>query len=88
MATFNFNTDEKKTIWYRKYFTIEAETLEEAKAKAIKIEQEGEWIEGADWEQLTDTCEELSVYENGGMPTVELFYNDDDCIWNNSINEN
>lgn len=87
MAQFDFHTDEKKTIWYRKYFTIEAETIEEAKAKAIEKHRKGDWIEGEEYEQLTDTCEQLSVADNDGWPTEEL-YLDDDILWDNSDRDN
>lgn len=86
MAQFDFHVDEKKTIWYRKYFTIEADTEDEAKAKAVDIHKDGEWIDNADYEQLTDTCENLSVLDNDGWPTEEL-YMDDDILWDNGIKE-
>ena len=85
MATFDFHTDEKRTIWYRKYFTIEAETLEDAKKKAIELEDSNQWIDNCDYETLYDTSEGLPVSENDGWPTKELFaQGEDDKLWDNT----
>lgn len=42
MEKFNFNLDQKVTTWYRTNFEVEAETLEEAKQKAIQLYETGE----------------------------------------------
>ena len=84
MEEFNFYIDEKKTIWYRGYFSIEAETEEEAKKKAkIYIEND---IDGDDWdwEQLTDTTESLSIGDNDGWPTRELYDEEGERIMDNT----
>ena len=82
MATFDFHKDSKKTIWYRELFCVEADSLEEAKAIAIKMAQNGEYNSSSDWETLYDTVEDLSIEANNGWPTVELFA-DDDLLWHN-----
>jgi hypothetical protein len=73
---FDFYTDEKKTIWYRVHFTVRAETEEEAHHLAKKMFDKDDYAgeDGAygDYEQLTDTVENMSVEENG-MATRELY---------------
>ena len=81
MKKFNFELDQKVTVWVRTPFEIEAETLEEAKQKAIEFHQNGN-TSSIGWEELLDTQEFLSVEENGGEPTEELFFNGED-IWCN-----
>ena len=41
---FEFTLDEKMTIWSRKQFTIEADTIEEARQKAIELVENEEEI--------------------------------------------
>lgn len=81
MEKFNFELDQKVTVWMRTPFEIEAETLEEAKQKAIEFHQKGN-TENLGWVELGGTQEFLSVEENGGEPTEELFFNGED-IWCN-----
>ena len=81
MEKFNFDLDQKVTIWMRTPFEVEAETLEEAKQKAIEFHQKGN-TENLGWEKLLDTQEFLSVEENGGEPTEEIFFNSEN-IWHN-----
>ena len=84
MEEFKFYMDEKKTIWYRGYFSIEANTVEEATEKAkmyIKNDtDEDDW----DWEQLTDTTESLSIGDNDGWPTRELYDEEGERIMDNT----
>ena len=81
MEKFKFDLDQKITVWMRTPFEIEAETLEEAKQKVIEFHQKGN-TENLSWVELEGTQEILSVEENGGEPTEELFL-DGKCIWNN-----
>ena len=85
MATFDFYLDQKHTIWYRNTFSIEAETLEEAKAKVIELCNNPTGDSFSDeWETLYDSAEELSVGDNGGQPTEEVYCNEDsEMIWDN-----
>ena len=75
MAEFRFRLDTKHSIWYEFTFDVEAETLEEAKAKAIKAFKEGdiEDIENGEFEPNLDAIEKLSVEENGNQATEELY---------------
>lgn len=71
MSEFNFYKDRKVTEWERYYYSVEAESLEEA--TQMILNGNTEWY---DWEKIDDTVEYMSPDENNGEPTVEL-YNDD-----------
>lgn len=77
METFEFYVDEKCTIWERRHFEVEAENEAEAKKKAIKLFQRDEYDDGGDVETLYDTMDYLSVSQNGGEATKELYTNFD-----------
>ena len=85
MKEFDFYLDHKHTIWYRNKFTIEAETLEEAKTKVIGIcNTDTDELPSEDWDLLHDTAEYLTPNENGGEATQELYENNSgDIIWTN-----
>ena len=85
MAEFDFYLDQKHTIWYRNKFTIEANTLEEAKAKVLQIcDSDTDELPSEDWDLLHDTAEYLTPDENGGEATQELYENNSgDIIWTN-----
>ena len=72
MGIYNFYLDQKVTTWYRTHFEIEAENLQEANMKAIKFNEEGNTSE-LPWDQYDGTTELMSVEENGGAPTEELY---------------
>ena len=87
MKTFNFYKDQKQTIWYRGKFEIEAETYEEAIAKVKEMEAEPTKYDEVDvrWEDLHETLEDISVKDNGGQPTVEIYSDDtNDLIYQNA----
>jgi hypothetical protein len=83
METFDFYLDTKVTTWYRTPFEIEAETLEEAKQKAIDyVKEDGHSYHN--WELIDDTIQGMSVEENDGESTEELYTNSDgEMIWDN-----
>jgi hypothetical protein len=84
MEEFDFYLDQKHTIWYRNKFTIEANTLEEAKAKVVEIcETNSSELPSDDWDLLHETVEALSVGDNGGEATEELYTHDGNMIWQN-----
>jgi hypothetical protein len=69
---FHFNLDEKRIVWHRVKFSIEAETLEEAQSIAIKMVDEADEVDFYHSDFLFDTEEMMSVEENNGEPTMEL----------------
>lgn len=78
---FEFYIEEKFTIWNRLKFSIEAETLDEAKQKAIFMAtKEREDIEFWDNIMLYDTITELEPEDNEGNPTIELYCDKDGTI--------
>ena len=83
MKTFDFYLDTKVTTWYRTPFEIEADTLVEAQARAIKFVENDHHSE-LSWEHIDDTIEKMSVEDNGGESTDELYYEPvGDIIWAN-----
>lgn len=84
MKTFDFYLDTKVTTWYRTNFEIEANSLTEAKQKAIQFIKDDEQS-SISWEQVDETTEVMSVDENGGEPTEELYYESSkNLIWDNT----
>jgi hypothetical protein len=73
MESYQFYLDTKVTTWYRTKFEVEADSIDEAKAAAIKIHKQGE-LDGEPWEQVDDTIENITPEENGNQPTEELYY--------------
>lgn len=61
--------DTKVTIWEREYFDVPDKT---PKKKIIEMIQSG-GVEQYDAETLHDTTEELTVEENGGFATIEIY---------------
>ena len=84
MAKFNFYLDEKATIWYRTNFEVEAKTIEEAKELAIKKHENGE-LEMLSWEPVPETTELISLKENEGYSTAEIYKDDGELIFQNGI---
>jgi hypothetical protein len=93
MATFDFFTDKKVTMWERVNFEIEADTYNQAVQKAIEFSKNDNFPVNSEYETLYDTAEPLSVKENGGETTIELFkvsgQREDVSLWNNkdSLND-
>ena len=86
---FDFYIDEKVTIWNRLKFTIKAETLEEAKEKAIFLTaKERDEIEIYDSELLFDTMSELDLEDNDNNSTLELYCDEnDELLYDNADKE-
>lgn len=88
---FDYYLDTKQTVWRRTYFSVEAETFGEATDKMLRIIEDDDiynddhFVEN---EILYDTFEDMSVEENGGWATKELFSSEDEMIWENNNNEN
>lgn len=70
---FYYYYDEKVTTWRRNYFSIEAESQEEANAMAIEDMIEPWEIEIDEAEYLFDAEESLSPENNNGNSTIELY---------------
>ena len=86
MKTFNFYQDEKVTIWNRTHFTVEAETQEEANQKVLEAIKSGD-ISDFQYtisEYFYDSVEELSVEENYGNSTIEIYNTENELIYQNA----
>src|SRR3712207_1096126 len=90
MEKFNFYQDRKVTCWERTHFDVKAESYEEAVAivkswqgEDVLCFEDDENIIITDGETLYDTSESLSVEENGGQPTIEVFADNGEDIINN-----
>ena len=86
---FDFYIDEKVTIWNRFKFSVEAETLDEAKEKAKFMTMNvREDIDFDDSLFLYDTMETIEPEENKDNSTLELFCKEDDeLLYENSDKE-
>lgn len=65
-------------------YEIEADNLEEAKQKAIEFHNQGN-TSSIGWEDTMDAQEPLTPEDNGGEPTEEIFDDEGNVIWNNTI---
>jgi len=83
---FDFYLDEKVTIWNRFKFSVEAETLQEAKQKAVYLAtKDRNEIDFYDCDFLYDTQNEIEVEDNLGNPTLEIYSKtDDELLYDNS----
>ena len=90
MEAFRFYQDRKVTCWERTRFDIIAESYEEAVAlvkswqgEDVLCFEDDEKIIITDGETLYNTSENLSIEENGGQPTIEVFADNGEDIINN-----
>lgn len=82
--TFKFYQDQKVVIWRRNWFVVEAETKEDAikRIRELNLDKSDVYnvneddVYPLDSEFLLDTEELISVEENAGKPTVEVYYGD------------
>jgi hypothetical protein len=72
MQTFDFFLDQKVTTWMRTPYSVEAETVEEAKKIAIEKYESGD-LEEISWDEIDGVKETLEPEDNGGESTVEIF---------------
>lgn len=82
MKTFQLYDDQLINVWHRTYYTIEAETIEEA-AKLIKEED----ADTADeCEILYETEVNVNSCDNNGDATREIYNKDTgELIWDNTM---
>lgn len=80
MKKFRFYKDIKVTLWNREHFEIEAEDFEEAK-KIMLLDDYDNVLES---EMLYDTMELMSVLENNGDSTIEIYDEYNNIIWTNT----
>lgn len=91
MQEFRFYQDRKVTCWERTRFEVKGESYEEAVAivKSWQGEDElcfedNENVIITDGETLYETTESLSVKDNQGQPTIEVFGENGENIIDNT----
>lgn len=91
MEAFRFYQDRKVTCWECTHFEVTVENYEEAVALVkswqggdVLCFEDNEKVIITDGETLYDTSESLSVEENGGKPTIEVFADNGEDIINNT----
>lgn len=82
MEKFNFYLDQKVTTWMRTNFSVEGDDIEVARQMAVDFVKEGNTSE-LPWEEVMDTKELMSLKENGGMSTEEIFEEDGTYVYIN-----
>ena len=82
MEKFNFYLDQKVTTWMRTEFSVEGESREVARQMAVDFVKEGNTSE-LPWEEVMDTKEVMSLEDNGGMSTEEIFEEDGTYVYIN-----
>ena len=89
MGEYKFYQDRKVTSWERDYFSVEADSYEEAEAivRSWNCEDVSNIIDKRlcyeEWQALTDTSEFMLPEENDGNPTIEIFNQDGESIMTN-----
>lgn len=73
--TYNFYKDNKFTVWGREYYTVEADSQEEA----IKMCKDGIGVN--DFEILNDTLEYMTKNSNGGEDVEELYNEENELLY-------
>ena len=86
MEKFNFYLDQKVTTWMRTNFSVEGESREVARQMAVDFVKEGNTSE-LPWEEVMDTKELMSLKENDGMSTEEIFEEDGTYVYINGNDE-
>ena len=72
VKTYSFHFDQKVTTWMRTSFDIQARNYEEAKVKAIEFSK-GPEIDSIGWVEVMDVKEPMTVEDNFGAATEELY---------------
>ena len=87
MENFDFFIDRKVTLWNREHHTIEAKSLDEAKAKMATMFSNNMIEDTFKYQDtLFDTEETMEPGDNGGNATIELYCGEDDQFITSNIN--
>jgi len=91
MGKYKFYQDRKVASWERDYFSVEADSYEEAVAivRSWNFEDVSNITDKRlhydEWsDTLTDSSEYMSPEENNGYPTMEIFNEDGESIMSNA----
>jgi hypothetical protein len=83
---YNFYVDQKVTTWMRTEFRVKAESGEESIQTATLLHQEGE-IDSLPWEKVYDTDEPMSLEDNDGFSTIEMYNPEGKIVYQNGTEE-
>ena len=84
--------DQKVTVWKRISFNCNEDELKQLEKDVLKHLKEGKttdeicgmYFDIIEHETIYDTGEEISVEENGGCSTMELYNDDGELIFENA----
>jgi hypothetical protein len=79
---YQFCVDQKHTIWYRSYFTVNAMSYEDATEKVSQMFRD-DVLPTDNWDIIFDTTEEMTLEDNGGASTIEIYTEDGDLVLQN-----
>lgn len=82
MEEFEFYLDQKVTTWMRTRFSVEGESRDIARQKAVDFVKEGNTSD-LPWDEVMDTKEIMSLKDNDGMSTEEIFEEDGTYVYVN-----
>lgn len=82
MEEFDFYLDQKVTTWMRTRFSVEGTSRDIARQKAVDFVKGGNTSE-LPWDEIMDTKEVMSLKDNGGMSTEEIFEEDGTYVYVN-----
>lgn len=83
MPTFDFVIQRKYTVWEEEYHSIEAESQEEANELMTKSLSDFTYDTFLECELMYDTMDSMSLEENDGDSTIELYDDDHNLLWSN-----
>jgi hypothetical protein len=79
---FKFYLDQKATTWMRTNFTLKANSSDEARQLSVDFVRQGR-TSSLPWEEIDDTKETMSLEENGGFSTEEIYEDDGIVVYHN-----
>lgn len=84
----SYKLDYKVEVWQRCKFHKEenCEIVKKMLEEGKNTDEIIEYLDGdadADFQEIWETCQELTPEENDGQSTVELLDNNDESIWRN-----
>lgn len=79
MTKFKLYEDILFHSWYRYFYDVEANTIEEAIEK-VKYGK----VDCYNAEQIREAIDELDLADNNGSPTREIYNDKDELMWNNT----
>ena len=79
---FDFYVDQKVTTWMRTRFSVVSQNIEEARQLSVNVVKEGGTLD-LPWDEVDDTKEIMSLVDNGGFSTEEIFEHDGVVVYHN-----